>query len=160
VDRFNNPQLPPRLSWDGEHDVFQGGTFNGVRQQLDYLQQLGVGALWLSPVLKNCQYSASTYHGYGIQDFLSIDPRFASDVERAKTDPALVESELRALIDEAHARGAFGVPTFFLDDRAVFIRLMQRKTDPAEAGATLDRLLDVLTGWTELNELKATRIPR
>ncbi len=55
---------------------------------------------------------------------------------------------------------AFGVPTFFLDDRAVFVRLMQRKTDPAEARATLDRLLDVLTGWPELNELKATRIPR
>jgi protein-disulfide isomerase-like protein with CxxC motif len=55
---------------------------------------------------------------------------------------------------------AFGVPTFFLADRAVFIRLMQRKTDPAEARATLDRLLDTLTGWPELNELKATRIPR
>ncbi|HZD72364.1 MAG TPA: DsbA family protein, partial [Actinomycetota bacterium] len=55
---------------------------------------------------------------------------------------------------------AFGVPTFFVDGRAVFIRLMQRKTDPAEAGATLDRLLGTLTGWPELNELKATRIPR
>jgi hypothetical protein len=54
----------------------------------------------------------------------------------------------------------FGVPTFFVDDRAVFIRLMQRKTDPAKARATLDRLLEVLTGWPELNELKATRIPR
>jgi hypothetical protein len=55
---------------------------------------------------------------------------------------------------------AFGVPTFFVDDRAVFIRLMQRKTDPAKARATLDRLLETLTGWPELNELKATRIPR
>ena len=54
----------------------------------------------------------------------------------------------------------FGVPTFILDDRAVFVRLMQRKTDSAEARATLDRLLDTLTGWPELNELKATRIPR
>jgi protein-disulfide isomerase-like protein with CxxC motif len=55
---------------------------------------------------------------------------------------------------------AFGVPTFVIDDRAVFIRLMQRKTDPAEARETLDRVLDTLTGWPELNELKATRIPR
>jgi hypothetical protein len=45
-------------------------------------------------------------------------------------------------------------------DRAVFIRLMQRKTDPAEARTTLDRLLEALTTWPELNELKATRIPR
>jgi glycosidase len=108
VDRFNNPQSPPQYApWDGEHPKFQGGTFNGVREQLDYLQELGVGAIWLSPVLKNCQYSPYTYHGYGIQDFLHIDPRLASDPEAAKKNPELVESELRQLVDEAHARGIY-----------------------------------------------------
>ena len=108
VDRFNNPQAPPRFApFDGMHGVFQGGTLNGVRAQLDYLQQLGVGALWLSPVQKNCQYSDFTYHGYGIQDFLEIDPRFASDPAAAKANPQLVEDELRALVDEAHARGIY-----------------------------------------------------
>jgi glycosidase len=108
VDRFNNPQAAPRFApFDGMHGVFQGGTLNGVRTQLDYLQQLGVGALWLSPVLKNCQYSDFTYHGYGIQDFLEIDPRFASDPAAAKANPKLVEDELRALVDEAHARGIY-----------------------------------------------------
>jgi hypothetical protein len=57
-------------------------------------------------------------------------------------------------------RRVFGVPTFVFDERAVFIRLMTRKPEPAEARATLERLLDVLTGWPELNELKTTRIPR
>jgi glycosidase len=108
VDRFNNPQAPPRFApFDGMHGVFQGGTLNGVRAQLDYLQRLGVGALWLSPVQKNCQYSDFTYHGYGIQDFLEIDPRFASDPAAAKGNPKLVEDELRALVDEAHARGIY-----------------------------------------------------
>lgn len=107
VDRFNNPVAPPRLLWDGEVGVFQGGTFNGIRAQLDYLKDLGAGALWLSPVLKNCQYLDSTYHGYGIQDFTAIDPRYASDPEAARQNPELVENELRALIDEAHARGMY-----------------------------------------------------
>jgi glycosidase len=108
VDRFNDPQAPPRFApFDGQHGVFQGGTFDGVRRQLDYLQQLGVGALWLSPVLKNCQYNPFTFHGYGIQDFLQIDPRFCSDPEAAKADPQIAEAELRALIDEAHARGLY-----------------------------------------------------
>jgi glycosidase len=108
VDRFNNPQAPPRFApFDVMHGVFQGGTLNGVRAQLDYLQRLGVGALWLSPVQKNCQYSEFTYHGYGIQDFLEIDPRFASDPAAAKANPKLVEDELRALVDEAHARGIY-----------------------------------------------------
>jgi glycosidase len=108
IDRFNNPQAPPRsVPFDGQHGVFQGGTLNGVREQLDYLQQLGVGALWLSPVQKNCQYNPFTYHGYGIQDFLQIDPRFASDPQAAKANPELVENELRALVDEAHARNMY-----------------------------------------------------
>ncbi len=107
LDRFNNPQAPPRFPWESAVNVFQGGTFNGVRAQLDYLKDLGVGAIWLSPVLKNCQYNPSTYHGYGIQDFLSVDPRFASDPERAKTNPLLAEQELRALVDAAHDRGIY-----------------------------------------------------
>ncbi len=104
VDRFNNPLQPPRnLPWDAVYSDFQGGTIDGIRTQLDYLQNLGVGAIWISPVLKNCQYSP-TYHGYGIQDFLRIDPRFASDPAQ---DPQLVETELRQLVDEAHARGIY-----------------------------------------------------
>lgn len=106
VDRFNNPAAPPLHSWDGAHNAFQGGTLNGLREQLDYLHELGVGAIWLSPVLKNCQYQES-YHGYGIQDFVAIDPRLASDPQAARHNPALVEGELRALVDAAHARGIY-----------------------------------------------------
>ncbi len=101
IDRFNNPAAPPRVTpWDGAHDTFQGGTFNGIREQLDYLREMGVGALWLSPVLKNCQYDVHSYHGYGIQDFISIDPRFASAPDKA-------EDELRQLVDAAHQRGMY-----------------------------------------------------
>ena len=86
VDRFNNPAAPPRFSWDGAHGAFQGGTLNGIREQLDYLQKLGVGALWLSPVMKNCQFEES-YHGYGIHDFVAIDPRLASDPGGSPAEP-------------------------------------------------------------------------
>lgn len=101
MDRFNNTLAPPRqLPYDSIYGGFQGGTFNGVRQQLGYLKELGVGAIWLSPVLKNCQYSNGSYHGYGIQDFLRVEPRFASD-------PTMAERELRALVDEAHRLGLY-----------------------------------------------------
>jgi glycosidase len=106
LDRFANPAAPPRHAWDGAHNAFQGGTLNGVRNRLDYLKDLGVGAIWLSPVQKNCQYQES-YHGYGIQDFVAIDPRLASDPEAARQDPTLVEDELRGLVDAAHARGIY-----------------------------------------------------
>lgn len=82
-------------------------AFNGVRAQLDYLKALGAGAIWLSPALKNCQYNPFSYHGYGTQDFLQIDPRFGSDFEAAKIDPQLAENELQGLVDQAHARGMY-----------------------------------------------------
>src|SRR6478736_1020647 len=75
VDRFNNPDLaapPKHQPFDGEHNAFQGGTLEGVRQQLGYIKDLGAGAIWLTPVLKNCQFEDTTFHGYGIQDSLTV----------------------------------------------------------------------------------------
>jgi glycosidase len=99
VDRFNNPAAPPRvMPYDTPVNAFQGGTFAGVQAAIPYLQQLGIGAVWLSPVLANCPFSADVYHGYGIHDFLSAEPRFA-------TDPANADAELRALVDALHDAG-------------------------------------------------------
>lgn len=101
IDRFNRDDgVPPRFAYDQPCGSYQGGSFNGVTARLDYLQALGVGAIWLTPVLKNRPSDDGSYHGYGIHDFLRPDPRFASSPERA-------EHELRALVDAAHARGLY-----------------------------------------------------
>lgn len=55
----------------------------------------------------------------------------------------------------------FGVPTFIAGDQAVFVRVMHRPGEDTESGRrTIERVIDLLTGWTELNEFKRTRIPR
>jgi protein-disulfide isomerase-like protein with CxxC motif len=55
----------------------------------------------------------------------------------------------------------FGVPTFITDGKAVFVRVMDRPgDDAAQAKRTIERTLDLLTGWPELNEFKHTSIPR
>lgn len=108
VDRFAHPTNPPRLQpWDGAHGHFQGGNLAGVQAQLDYLADLGVRAIWLSPVLWNPQWDDEAYHGYAIQNFLAVDPRFTSDPDAARADPSLGHAELRALVDAAHARGMY-----------------------------------------------------
>ena len=54
----------------------------------------------------------------------------------------------------------FGVPTFVTDRRAVFVRLMHRPGSAEAARATLDRVLAMVEDWDDLNEFKATVIPR
>lgn len=101
IDRFNNPNSPPKTQWDKAANNAQGGTFEGVRQKLSYIKNLGAGAIWLSPVLKNVQFQKEyNYHGYGIMDFLEIDPKFGTTPENAG-------AEFDALINEAHARGLY-----------------------------------------------------
>jgi hypothetical protein len=54
----------------------------------------------------------------------------------------------------------FGVPTFVTGSRAVFVRLMDRPGSAAAARSTLERVLALVEDWPDLNEFKATVIPR
>ena len=119
IDRFNNPSAPPNstradspTAWNQKYAYRQGGTFKGVQEQLKYIEDLGAHAIWLSPVLKNSEPDRweYNYHGYGAQDFLSIDERFASDGTRATAERELIE-----LIDEAHARHIYVIMDIVLN---------------------------------------------
>lgn len=114
VDRFNNPAAAPHFDWNRKYGFRQGGTFEGVRAQLPYLQRLGVKAIWLSPVVKNTRPEidgfAYAYPGYNAQDFLNLEGRFASDGTEATA-----EVELQALVQEAHARGIYVVVDIVLN---------------------------------------------
>jgi len=59
---------------DGRH----GGDIKGIADHLDYLEQLGVTAIWINPLLEN-NMPAYSYHGYAITDFYKVDPRFGSN---------------------------------------------------------------------------------
>ena len=80
-----------------EPSLRHGGDLEGIRQHLDYFNELGVTALWFTPVLENDspdRYNKqSTYHGYATTDYYKVDPRFGSN------------DEYRRLADEAHQHG-------------------------------------------------------
>ncbi|MCC6145233.1 MAG: alpha-amylase [Candidatus Hydrogenedentes bacterium] len=69
-----------------------GGTLVGLKDKLGYLKRLGVTAVWLSPVFRQVTDS-DTYHGYGIQNFLDVDPHLGT------------REELKELVAAAHAQG-------------------------------------------------------
>lgn len=78
--------------WRDAGKVFVGGTLAGVESKLGYLQRLGVTAVWLSPIFKQVN-ADNTYHGYGIQHFLDVDPHFGT------------RDDLRRLVQSAHTLG-------------------------------------------------------
>jgi glycosidase len=92
-DALNAVQTPADAErWRNAGGGYVGGTLPGVTSKLGYLKRMGVTAIWLSPLFKQVAFQA-TYHGYGIQDYLQVNPRFGT------------ADDLRRLVDTAHANG-------------------------------------------------------
>ena len=103
-DRFanGNPKndvikgMEDQLCNRNEPSLRHGGDLEGLRQHLDYFTDLGVTALWLTPVLENDRPADngknSTYHGYATTDYYRVDPRFGTN------------EEYKALVNECHKK--------------------------------------------------------
>lgn len=81
---------PEVVSADGKYyaDDFFGGNFNGIREKLDYLEELGVGIIYLSPIFK-----AFSNHRYDTGDYLKVDELLGT------------EDDFKRLLDAAHEKG-------------------------------------------------------
>lgn len=86
VDRFFPGEGKDWHSPD-EPSGFFGGTIRGIIDKLDYLSELGVNTLWLSPI-----FPSPSHHGYDATDYFEIEPRLGS------------KQDLKQLLDKAHAR--------------------------------------------------------
>jgi alpha-amylase len=101
VDRFHDGQPRPTVQQPGRSagiatpDGFYGGKIKGITQNLDYIAELGCTAIWVSPVFEN---NANAYHGYNINNYLSIDPNFGT------------KQDLIDLVAAAHAFQKNGQP--------------------------------------------------
>jgi len=105
LDRFDNDSEHARLYHPdtagkkgrdpAEGKKFQGGSLKGVTRRLGYLKNLGCSTVWITPPFKQRQDDEGSYHGYAIQDFLSVDPRFGT------------LEDLQELVREAHQRDMY-----------------------------------------------------
>ncbi len=101
VDRFHDEQnRSPVLQANRSAGLetpedFYGGKIKGITNHLDYIAGLGCTAIWLSPVFEN---NSGAYHGYNINNYLSIDPHFGT------------KQDLIDLVDAAHSYRRNGQP--------------------------------------------------
>ncbi len=102
VDRFNDGNADNNNQGAGEfdpadHRKFSGGDIQGIIDQLDYIQGLGVTALWLTPIVANQWWDPKLgyggYHGYWAENFSEVDKHFG------------VLNDYQQLSDALHRRG-------------------------------------------------------
>jgi len=86
------PSMVSYDTWAESGKRWQGGTIAGIAAQIPYLKKLGATAVWIAPLLRQREHS-DAYHGYAIQHFLDIDPRFGT------------LQDLVALVEKAHTAG-------------------------------------------------------
>ena len=97
VTPLYRPEDPGRVDYDTWFRAgggWQGGTLRGLRSKLGYLRRLGITALWVSPPFRQVAFEPS-YHGYGIQNFLDVDPHFGT------------REEFRDFVQAAHEQGIY-----------------------------------------------------
>lgn len=88
--------------WSEAGVQWLGGTLKGLTSKIGYLQRLGVTALWVSPIFKQVAFQES-YHGYGIQNFLEVDPHFGT------------REDLKELVETAHQNGIYVILDIILN---------------------------------------------
>lgn len=99
-DRFfaGNPALKkkPLRQWGDQPDIhsFFGGDLDGIRKKLDYLEELGIGALYLTPI-----FQSQSNHKYNAASYEKIDPAFGSNADLKKLVGAAHRKGMRLILD-------------------------------------------------------------
>ena len=102
-DRENAVQTSAEAAhWREAGGRYVGGSLKGLTSKVGYLKRLGVTAIWVSPIFQQVKFQ-DTYHGYGIQNFLEVDPHFGT------------REDLRTLVKTAHEQGVYVILDIILN---------------------------------------------
>lgn len=75
-----------------------GGDLAGIAKNMDYFKDLGVTALWFTPVLEN-DMEGGSYHGYATTDYYKVDPRFGTNEEYKELIKKAHDNDLKIVMD-------------------------------------------------------------
>jgi len=102
VDRFANGDINNDVGVvPGDLGRYQGGDWQGVIDNVDYLVDLGVTVVWISPVVRNVESDAGFdgYHGYWTQDFLDVNPHFGDMATLREMVRVLHANDIMVILD-------------------------------------------------------------
>ena len=80
-------------------DSRHGGDIKGIADHLDYIKELGVTTLWITPLLENDQ-GVYSYHGYSCTNYYKVDPRFGTNEDYINLCEAVHKRGLKIIADQ------------------------------------------------------------
>lgn len=92
--QMKHPYLVNRKDINARH----GGDLAGIMQHLDYLDSLGVTAIWTTPVLEN-DMGEGSYHGYAATDYYKIDPRLGTNEDYVRLAESMHQRGMKLIMD-------------------------------------------------------------
>ena len=102
IDRFEDGDVNNNFNVDYRREAsYHGGDWQGLIDRLDYIEDLGVTALWISPVVKNVEEDAgfASYHGYWTQSFIDVNPHFGTLAKLQDLVRACHARDIKVILD-------------------------------------------------------------
>ena len=142
-----------------------GGDLNGIREHLSYFKELGVTALWLTPVLENDspdnEQGYSTYHGYATTNYYRVDPRFGTNGDYRRLCDEAHQNGLKVVMDmifnhcgfehpwvsDMPAKDWFNTPEWLDGDRSKYLQTSYKLTPVVDPYASQIDLKETTDGW-------------
>ncbi|WP_339316370.1 pullulanase [Paenibacillus sp. FSL R10-2734] len=161
TDRFKDGDTSNNQNVDKNHlEAYHGGDFRGMIDSLDYLQELGINTLWITPIVDNIDFDQGSgfkqygYHGYWAKDFTKLDEHLG-DMDTFKE---LIEKAhdkgIKIMVDVVLNHTGYGLkpgdnkPTITAEDKARFEGMLRTDgvaTGTDEIKGELDGLPDFKT---------------
>jgi alpha-glucosidase len=119
---------------------FFGGDLQGILQKLDYLEELGISALYLTPI-----FTSPSNHKYDVEDYLHVDPHFGGEAALIALRQALQARGIRLVLDM--------IPNHCGATHPWFLKAQANPTAPEAEFFTFDRGRNEYTTWLGIHSL-------
>ncbi len=162
TDRFYNGNTsndnPYNMDYAGaanQRGVYRGGDFKGVTQKLDYLKELGVSAIWVTPIVENISADAGNptngeyyaYHGYWAKDFNQLNPHLGTMEEFHELIDQAAERGINIIVDVVLNHAGYGT-------QDTFGNMVRSKEEDKKGDDQLGSLADLPDFKTENHEVR------
>lgn len=146
---------------------YHGGDFAGLTQKLDYLKDLGVNTIWITPIVENItsdQHDADTdtatygYHGYWASDFTKLNKHLGTEEEFAALIEAAHSRGMKLMVDVVLNHAGYGTENYFnnilKDEDGNTIKMLRDSSNTVSGDDKQDALSDLPDFVTEDAEVR------